>query len=112
MWKTRSLYTAWIGSDFKAEGTAIGEWLETYLEEQGRGEEEINIVMLQGTLGSSAEIGEKRRALKRWLPGISNWNILAEETGEFTTAKGREVMEVFLEQYPDIRRAGEVRTTI
>ena len=96
-----SLYTAWIGSDFKAEGTAIGEWLETYLEEQGRGEEEINIVMLQGTLGSSAEIG-RTEGFEEVAARNSNWNILAEETGEFTTAKGREVMEVFLEQYPDI----------
>lgn len=96
-----SLYTAWIGSDFKAEGTAIGEWLETYLEEQGRGEEEINIAMLQGTLGSSAEIG-RTEGFEEVAARNSNWNILAEETGEFTTAKGREVMEVFLEQYPDI----------
>ena len=96
-----SLYTAWIGSDFKAEGTAIGEWLETYLEEQGRGEEEINIVMLQGTLGSSAEIG-RTEGFEEVAARNSNWNILAEETGEFTTAKGHEVMEVFLEQYPDI----------
>ena len=81
-----SLYTAWIGSDFMAEG---------------RGEEEINIAMLQGTLGSSAEIG-RTEGFEEVAARNSNWNILAEETGEFTTAKGHEVMEVFLEQYPDI----------
>jgi len=32
----------------------------------------------------------------------SNWKILAQQTGEFTQAKGQEVMESFLKSYPDI----------
>lgn len=96
-----SLYTAWVGSDFKAEGTAMGQWLESYLEEQGRENEEINIVILQGTLGSSAEIG-RTEGFEEIASQHPNWNILAKETGEFTTAKGREVMEAFLDRYADI----------
>ncbi|MBQ5333307.1 MAG: substrate-binding domain-containing protein, partial [Oscillospiraceae bacterium] len=32
----------------------------------------------------------------------ANWNILEQETGDFTTAKGKEVMQKFLRRYDDI----------
>ena len=52
-----SLYTCWVGSDFAEEGRNAGHWLENYLEKQGRSGETVHIVSLQGTLGSSAQIG-------------------------------------------------------
>lgn len=52
-----SLYSCWVGSNFCEEGIKAGEWLENYLKEQGREDETIHLVTLQGTSGSSAQIG-------------------------------------------------------
>ena len=52
-----SLYTTWIGSDVAEEGRKAGRWLEEYLKSVGRETEDINIVVLQGTLGSSSPRG-------------------------------------------------------
>ena len=51
-----SLYTAWVGSNFKLEGQKAMAWLDAYLEAKGRGDEEINLVDIQGTIGASAQI--------------------------------------------------------
>lgn len=96
-----SLYTAWVGSNFKQEGVDAATWLANYLKEKGRDGEDVNVVTLQGTIGSSAQIGRTdgfgEEAAKH-----SNWKMLAKQTGEFTQAKGQEVMESFLKSYPDI----------
>ena len=52
-----SLFTAWVGSNFLQEGYNAVEWLAEYLDTKGRADEQINIVTLQGTIGSSAQIG-------------------------------------------------------
>lgn len=50
-------YVSWIGSDFEEEGHKAVEWLDQYLTEQGRENETINIVLLEGTEGATAAIG-------------------------------------------------------
>lgn len=96
-----SLYTAWVGSDMIYEGEKAGLWLEDYLQSIGREEEEINIVVLQGTEGSSAQLG-RTAGFDAVAQTHSNWHILEQESADFTTAKGREVMEQFLNKYADI----------
>ncbi len=67
----QDLYTAYIGSDFRKEGEKAVEWLEDLLEKQGRTEEPIRIVHIQGTLGSSAQIGRTaalEQAIDRNIP--------------------------------------------
>ena len=96
-----SLYTCWVGSDFLEEGRRAGEWLANYLEEQGRSGEEIQIVTLQGTLDSSAQLG-RTEGFGQVLSEHDNWNMLERQTGDFTQAKGQEVMEEFLGKYEDI----------
>ena len=96
-----SLYTAWVGSDMMSEGEKAGLWLEDYLQSGGREEEEINIVVLQGTSGSSAQLG-RTAGFNTIAQKHSNWHILEQESADFTTAKGREVMEQFLNKYPKI----------
>lgn len=96
-----SLYTTWIGSDFKAEGENAGLWLEKYLEEQGRGKDKINIVVLQGTPGSTSVIG-RTDGFNSIVKKHDNWNVLEEVDAEYTTAKGYEVMENLLKKYKDI----------
>ena len=95
------LYTCWVGSNFHEEGRRAGEWLLDYLEEQGRSEETINIVTLQGTIGSSAQIG-RTEGFKSILDTQANWNMMEYQSADFTQAKGKEVMSYFLEKYDDI----------
>ena len=95
-----SLYSAWVGSNFELEGRKMVAWLEAFLEIKGRNEERINIVNIQGTLGATAQIG-RTKALMDAVEENENWNLLAAESGEYTQAKAKEVMESFLEQYGD-----------
>lgn len=96
-----SLYTAWVGSNFLQEGYDAVAWLADYLETQGRADEEIKIVTLQGTIGSSAQIG-RTNGVEEKMADYPNWQMLERQTGEFTQAKGQEVMESFLKTYDDI----------
>ena len=92
------LYTAWVGSNFKLEGQKACEWLKAYAEVKGI--EELNIVDIQGTIGASAQIG-RSEALEEAVEEYG-WNLLAQQSGEFTQAKGQEVMESMLKQFDNI----------
>lgn len=96
-----SLYTAWVGSDFKNEGYSAVEWLAGYLDSKGRKDEDINIVTLQGTIGSSAQIGRTDGFAEK-MAAYPKWKMLDKQGAEFTQAKGQEVMESFLKSYSDI----------
>ncbi|MCM1385880.1 MAG: ABC transporter substrate-binding protein [Bacillus sp. (in: Bacteria)] len=98
---SESLYTAWVGSDMMKEGEKAGLWLEDYLKSLGREDDEINIVVLQGTSGSSALLG-RTAGFDVIAKKHSNWHILEQKPSDFTTAKGKEVMEQFLNKYADI----------
>lgn len=96
-----SLYACWVGSDFMQEGRNAGQWLARYLQSRGRASMDINIVTLQGTLGSSAQIG-RTLGFAEVLEKHPNWHMLEYQSGDFTQAKAYEVMEYFLETYEDI----------
>lgn len=96
-----SLYTAWIGMDAKEEGKKAGKWLESYLEQEQRQTEEINIVVLKGTVGSTAEIG-RTKGFAEIAARHRNWNILESITAEFTANKAKEVMRDMLRRYPEM----------
>ncbi|MDC7127391.1 MAG: ABC transporter substrate-binding protein, partial [Spirochaetales bacterium] len=96
-----SLYTAWVGGNFLKEGQDSIIWLNDYLKKIGRDQEEINVVLLQGTIGSSAQVG-RSQGITEGLAKNPNYKLLAKQTGEFTQAKGQEVMESFLKAYDDI----------
>lgn len=95
-----SLYEAWVGGNFVKEGETCGDWLADYLEKQGRADEEINMVTIQGTIGASAQVG-RTEGMENKLKEHSNWNMLDKQSGEFTQAKGQEVMESILKQSGD-----------
>ena len=93
-----SLYTAWVGSDFKLEGQKASAWLKAYAEAKGMSE--VNIAHIQGTIGASAQIGRTEgleEAAKE-----NGWNIVDQQTGEFTQAIGQEVMESMLKKHDNI----------
>ncbi|MCR5724048.1 MAG: ABC transporter substrate-binding protein [Treponema sp.] len=96
-----SLYLAWVGGNFLKEGQDGVKWLEAYLKSVGRENETINIVDLQGTIGASAQIG-RTQGLEEGIKAHPNWKLVAQQTGEFTQAKGQEVMESILKSTPKI----------
>lgn len=95
-----NLFTCWVGSDFELESKKIAEWLNTYVTMNDMQPSDLNIVNIQGTIGASAQIGRTKGlsdAAKKY-----GWNILEERTGDFTQAKGEEVMKSFLYKYDNI----------
>jgi simple sugar transport system substrate-binding protein len=99
--KDDSLYTAWVGSNFRNEGDKAVAWMEDFFKSKGRDKDPLNIVDIQGTIGASAQIG-RTDALEAGVKKHSNWKLVAQQTGEFTQAKGQEVMESVLKQHSDI----------
>ena len=61
---------------------------------------ELKIAHIQGTIGASAQIG-RTKGLKD-AAKKNGWDIVAKQTGEFTQAKGQEVMESMLKKNKDI----------
>lgn len=95
-----NLFTCWLGSNFELEAKKATEWLEAYITSLQIPEDKVNIVNIQGTIGASAQIGRTKGledAVKNY-----GWNLLEETPGDFTQAKGREVMEYFLTKYDNI----------
>ena len=89
-----SLYAAHVGSDFYAQGRKAVTWMErSYRVSQ------VNIVHIQGTPGSTAQLG-RTGALEEGLSAHDNWNLLARLGGDFTQAKTYEVMSRFLDELP------------
>jgi len=96
-----SLYTAWVGSDFFEEGQKAGQWLADDLAKKQFDSEEINIVILKGTEGSTSVIG-RTDGFDSIAAEHDNWTILEQVDADFTTAKGKEEMRKMLQKYEDI----------
>ncbi|MCR4690869.1 MAG: ABC transporter substrate-binding protein [Lachnospiraceae bacterium] len=94
------LFTCWVGSDFELEGKKVCQWLSDFCDANSISGNEINIINIKGTEGASAERG-RTRAL-RMAVARHGWNLLDERSGEFTQAKGREVMTGFLGRFDNI----------
>jgi simple sugar transport system substrate-binding protein len=90
-------YATWMGSNFIDEGEKAGNWLAGYLERQGRGKDEINIVELQGTVGSGPAL-DRKKGFENIIAKHSNLKITQSQTGDFTRDLGRTVMESFLKK--------------
>lgn len=98
--KDDSLYTTFVGTDQKEEGLKAGWWLEEELAKERRDKENIDIVVLQGTKGSSAQRG-RTMGFDTVSDRHENWNILTQRDGDFTISKGREEMQQILKDYPE-----------
>jgi len=84
------LYASWVGLDFEQEGKTAGEWAV----ENADGS---NLVILEGTTGSSAALDRATG----WAAATdgSGINVLDSQTGDFTRDGGKKVMEGFLQKY-------------
>ncbi|MFD9334684.1 ABC transporter substrate-binding protein [Streptomyces sp. NPDC060028] len=96
--KDTSLYKTFLGSDFVKEGKSAGEWLTgAYANEQSP----VNIVELQGTTGS-APANDRKAGFADVIRADGKFKIVASQSGDFTRAKGKEVMQAFLKSQKDI----------
>ena len=88
-----SLYATFIGSDFTEEGRRAGRWLLERAKKMPNAA--INIVELQGTVGSAPAI-DRKLGFEQEISANPKLHIIRSQTGDFTRAKGKEVMEAFL----------------
>jgi len=85
------LYLTAVGSDLVHEGRVAGEWLANTVKG-----EDCRVVELQGTTGSSPAI-DRKTGFEQGIEGHDNIEIVRSQTGDFTRAQGKEVMESFLQ---------------
>jgi len=85
-----SMYASHIGSDMVIEGQRAAEEFNKLLPNGG------NILELSGTTGSGAAVGRAKGFREKLNPNII---ILDSQTGNFTRAEGKPVMEAFLKKY-------------
>ena len=88
-----SLYATFIGSDFIEEGKNAAIEMSNLLGGTGK------IVELEGTVGASAANDRKKGFHDEIAANHPGIEIVASQTGDFTRAKGKEVMESFLKTY-------------
>nr|WP_233889104.1 ABC transporter substrate-binding protein [Paraburkholderia flagellata] len=93
--KDQSLYVTMIGSDFMEEGRRAGKWLEDHYKNNPG---PINIVELQGTVGS-APANDRHSGLMEVIKNDPKFKIIASQSGDFTLAGGKQVMEAFAKTY-------------
>ena len=91
----KSLYVTLIGSDFVEEGRRAGRWLVDYAAKSSK---PLNVVELQGTVGSAPAL-DRKAGFEEVIKGNPKLKMLRTQTGEFTRAKGKEVMEAFLKAH-------------
>jgi len=84
------LFACWIGSDFRLQGDTAVRWMEENLAGQP-----LQIVHLQGNYGSSAQIG-RTESLDIGVAANTGWTLAARDSGDFTQAKGQELVEAYL----------------
>ncbi|WP_423760526.1 ABC transporter substrate-binding protein [Burkholderia sp. NLJ2] len=93
--KDPSLYVTMIGSDFLEEGRRAGHWMEEHYKNDAG---PINIVELQGTVGS-APANDRRAGLLEVIKNNPKFKVIASQSGDFTLAGGKQVMEAFAKTY-------------
>jgi simple sugar transport system substrate-binding protein len=90
--KDDSLWVAFMGSDFVEEGRRAANWL---VEKTKDAPGTVNIVELQGTVGSAPAI-DRKKGFEEIIKDKPKFKVIRSQTGDFTRAKGKEVMEAFL----------------
>lgn len=93
---SEDLYTTFIGSDFIAEGQMAADQMAELIGGSGK------IVELEGTVGASAAIDRKTGFDGQIAEKYPDIEIVESQTGDFTRAQGKEVMESFLKSHDDI----------
>ena len=90
--KDESLFTTLIASDFVAEGNMAAEWLAKKVNGKA------NIIELEGTPGS-APANDRKKGFAEGIKAHPEMKIIAAQSADFETGKGKEVMETLLQQH-------------
>ncbi|GIE87594.1 ABC transporter substrate-binding protein [Actinoplanes regularis] len=94
----KSLYKTFLGSDFVKEGTEAGNWLV----KQNEGKTTpVNVVELQGTVGAAPAI-DRQKGFAEAIKANPNITVVKSQSGNFTRAEGKTVMEGILQSTPKI----------
>jgi galactofuranose transport system substrate-binding protein len=88
------LYTTYLGSDFTEEGRRAARVMVDLLDGKG------NIVELVGTVGSAPAL-DRSAGFREILKNYPEMKIIDSESGDFMRARGKEVMEDFLQRNGD-----------
>jgi len=89
--KDESLWVTLMGSDFLEEGRRAAQWLVKYMST----ERQVDIVELQGTIGSAPAI-DRKIGFEEVLRDYPNYAIIHSESGDFFRSTGEEVMRKIL----------------
>ena len=88
----KTLYKSFLGSDFVEEGNKAGQWVvDNFKSTPGP----VNIVQLEGTTGAAPAI-DRKKGFEAKISADPKFKVIASQTGDFTRAKGKEVMQAFL----------------
>ena len=93
-------YKVAFGGDFVEEGYRMVKWAGEYLKSIGR-EEDVNVVIMEGTTGASAQVDRTTGNLKA-LEEYPNMKLVGQQSGNFTRAEGQAVMESWLKSIDKI----------
>jgi len=86
------LYVSYLGSDFLEEGHNAARIMEKLMNGKA------NIVELVGTIGS-APANDRYTGFREILKNYPGMKIIDSQSGDFTRARGKEVMADFLQKY-------------
>ncbi len=86
----KELYLTAVTSDSVHEGEVAGDWLAKTVAGKP-----CNVVELQGTVGASVATNRKK-GFDTAIAKSPNIKVVRSQTGDFTRAKGKEVMESFI----------------
>lgn len=93
-----SLYTAYVGADFYAEGRRAGEYL--IRKADAIGAEHLRIVEISGTLDSTP-MRDRQRGFMDVIAGDDRFTVIDSVCGDFLRSKGEECMRQLLEKYDE-----------
>ena len=85
-----SLYSASIVSDMAQEGETAVAWLK------GQNKSEVNVIHLQGVMGSAAQIG-RSGALDKEVAANPAWNIVTQQTAEWNAEKAQQIVQAVID---------------
>ncbi len=89
-----SLYTTFIGGDFVEEGRRAARWLAA----KTKGWPTVNIVELEGTIGSAPAI-DRKKGFDEISKDHPAFKVLYSASGDFTEVQGKEAMQAALAIY-------------
>lgn len=87
------LYTVFVGADFVEEGARCMRWVE----ENVTGKEDVKILELAGTRGSSPANG-RGRGFREMMKGKPAYRIIDSLNGDFSREEGYQAMKDYLEK--------------